>query len=81
MSPRGIFSQTHLLSPAAAAAIGFVTVCVESVPLHYCEGLGEWRHAAFRVLYSKIESKFEFAVQDTIKSPNLKPAQPETLSR
>ena len=77
MSPRGIFSQTHLLSPAAAAAIGFVPVCVESVPLHYCEGLGEWRHAAFRVFYSK----FEFAVQDTIKTPNLKPAQPETLSR
>ena len=31
----------------------------------------------FGVLYSK----FEFAVQDTIKTPKLKPATPEKLSR
>ena len=40
-------------------------------------GLGGWRTQRFGVLYSK----FEFAVQDAIKTPKLKPPQPETLSR
>ena len=66
-----------LFTTPQAGGVGFVPESVDFVPLDYCEGLGGVAHAAFRVLYSK----FEFAVQDTIKTPNLKPAQPETLSR
>ena len=49
--------------------VGFVPVSVDSVPLDYCDGPGECRSQRFGVLYSK----FEFAVQDAIKTPKLKP--------
>ena len=49
--------------------VGFVPVSVVSVPLDYCDGTGECRSQRFGVLYSK----FEFAVQDAIKNPKLKP--------
>ena len=49
--------------------IGFVTVNVDSVLFDYCEGPGQWRTQRFGVLYSK----FEYAVQDAIKTHKLKP--------
>ena len=48
--------------------------------LYHLTTARRWRSGdtqRFGVLYSK----FEFAVQDTIKTSKLKPAQPETLSR
>ena len=62
-----------LFTAAQGGGVGFVPVCVDSVPFDYCEGPGQWRTQRFVVLYSK----FEFAVQDAIKTPKLKPAQPE----
>ena len=63
-------------SPRSAGS-GLLPVSVDSVPLDYCDGPGECRLQRFGVLYFKLE----FAVQDAIKTPKLKPAQPETLSR
>ena len=55
--------------PPRLGGVGFVPECVDFVPLDYCDGPGECRSQRFGVLYSK----FEFAVQDAIKTPKLKP--------
>ena len=62
-----------------AGGVGFVPVSVDIVPFDYCEAAGA---AATRSVSENPDTKFEFAVQDAIKTSQAKaPPTRDTFAR